>query len=98
MASKQSQRSNSSGRKRQGPLMPGSLILMLMFAALIVGMYVYPLTTAKSIEYSDLLKLVEGNSVTLEEYAREMILLEETHLDEVNKMLRKPGEIEPFSE
>ena len=48
--------------------------------------------------YYDLLKLVEGNSVTLEEYAREMILLEEMHLDEVNKMLRKPGEIEPFSE
>ena len=48
--------------------------------------------------YYDLLKLAEGNSVTLEEYAREMILLEETHLDEVNKMLRKPGEIEPFSE
>ena len=48
--------------------------------------------------YYDLLKLVEGNSVTLEEYAREMILLEETHLDEVNKMLRKPGEIEPYGE
>ena len=48
--------------------------------------------------YYDLLKLVEGGSVTLEEYAREMILLEETHLDEVNKMLRKPGEIEPYSE
>lgn len=48
--------------------------------------------------YYDLLKLVEGNSVTLEEYAREMILLEETHLDEVNKMLRKPGETQPFSE
>ena len=48
--------------------------------------------------YYDLLKLAEGTSVTLEEYAREMILMEETHLDEVNKMLRKPGEIEPFSE
>jgi bacterioferritin len=48
--------------------------------------------------YYDLLKLVEGTSVTLEEYSREMILLEETHLDEVNKMLRKPGEIEPYSE
>jgi bacterioferritin len=47
--------------------------------------------------YYDLLKLAEGKSVTLEEYAREMILLEETHLDEVNKMLRKPGEIEPFA-
>ena len=48
--------------------------------------------------YYDLLKLADGKSVTLEEYAREMILLEETHLDEVNKMLRKPGEIEPFTE
>lgn len=48
--------------------------------------------------YYDLLKLVDGTNVTLEEYAREMILLEEMHLDEVNKMLRKPGEIEPFSE
>src|SRR5688572_33141046 len=48
--------------------------------------------------YYELLKLTEGKSVTLEEYAREMILLEETHLDEVNKMLRKPGEIEPFKE
>ena len=48
--------------------------------------------------YYDLLKLTEGKSVALEEYAREMILLEEIHLDEVNKMLRKPGEIKPFSE
>jgi bacterioferritin len=48
--------------------------------------------------YYDLLKLAEGKSVSLEEYAREMILLEEMHLDEVNKMLRKPGEIAPFNE
>ena len=48
--------------------------------------------------YYELLKLAEGHSVTLEEYAREMIMLEETHLDEVNKMLRKPGELEPFAE
>ncbi|MEO8041308.1 MAG: ferritin-like domain-containing protein, partial [Acidobacteriota bacterium] len=48
--------------------------------------------------YYELLKLTEGKSVALEEYAREMILLEEMHLDEVNKMLRKPGEIEPFTE
>ncbi len=48
--------------------------------------------------YYELLKVAEGKSVALEEYAREMILLEEMHLDEVNKMLRKPGEIEPFSE
>lgn len=48
--------------------------------------------------YYDLLKLAENNFVTLEEYAREMILLEEMHLDEVNKMLRKPGELRPFDE
>ncbi len=48
--------------------------------------------------YRELLDLTEGKSVSLEEYAREMILLEELHLDEVNKMLRKPGEIEPFKE
>jgi len=48
--------------------------------------------------YYELLSLSEGRSVSLEEYAREMILLEELHLDEVNKMLRKPGEIEPFRE
>ena len=48
--------------------------------------------------YYELLKLTDGKHVALEEYAREMILLEEMHLDEVNKMLRKPGEIEPFRE
>jgi bacterioferritin len=48
--------------------------------------------------YYDLLALSEGRSVTLEEYAREMIMDEELHVDEVNKMLRKPGEIHVFSE
>ncbi len=48
--------------------------------------------------YYELMQLAEGKSVALEEYAREMILLEEQHLDEVNKMLRKPGEIQPFAE
>ncbi|MDO8312567.1 MAG: ferritin-like domain-containing protein [Sideroxyarcus sp.] len=48
--------------------------------------------------YYDLLKIAEGKSVLLEEYAREMVVMEELHLDEVNKMLRKPGEIEPFKE
>jgi len=48
--------------------------------------------------YYELLKLAEGSSVLLDEYAREMIVLEELHLDEVNKMLRKPGELQPFSE
>ena len=46
--------------------------------------------------YYELLKAAEGTSVLLEEYAREMIVQEELHLDEVNKMLRKPGAIEPF--
>jgi len=46
--------------------------------------------------YYDLLKIAEGNSILLEEYAREMITLEELHLDEVNKMLRRPGEIAPY--
>ena len=47
--------------------------------------------------YYDLLTLAEGKNVALEEYAREMIMLEESHLDEVNKMLRKPGDLEPFN-
>lgn len=48
--------------------------------------------------YYELLSLSQDKNVALEEYAREMILLEEQHLDEVNKMLRKPGEIQPFNE
>lgn len=48
--------------------------------------------------YYELLKIAEGHSVLLEEYAREMIVQEELHLDEVNKMLRRPGAIEPFKE
>jgi bacterioferritin len=48
--------------------------------------------------YYELLKLAEGKNVALEEYAREMIMLEEQHQDEINKMLRKPGDIQPFNE
>lgn len=40
--------------------------------------------------YYSLLKMVEGHSVYLEEYARLMITDEETHISEVEKMLRKP--------
>jgi bacterioferritin len=43
--------------------------------------------------YRDLLTLVEGKSVWLEEYARQMIFQEETHAAEVDKMIRKPGEL-----
>jgi len=46
--------------------------------------------------YRDLLALVEGKSVWLEEYARQMIHMEETHSYEVDKMLRKPGEVRSF--
>lgn len=46
--------------------------------------------------YYELLQTAADKSVLLEEYAREMIMLEELHLDEVNKMLRKPGEVEAF--
>lgn len=47
--------------------------------------------------YRELLKVSEGKSVLLEEYARDLIVEEELHLDEVNKMLRKPGALEPFA-
>ena len=46
--------------------------------------------------YFELLKMVADKSVLLEEFAREMIVQEEMHLDEVNKMLRKPGDVQPF--
>jgi bacterioferritin len=45
--------------------------------------------------YYELLKLVEGKSVLLEEYALKMISAEELHMGDVDKMLRKPGEIRP---
>lgn len=40
--------------------------------------------------YQELLDLVEGKHVALEEYARQMIYAEEVHLSEVGKMLRVP--------
>lgn len=46
--------------------------------------------------YQSLLEEVEGKSVLLEEYAREMIYAEELHLGEVDKMLRNPGDIAAF--
>ncbi len=47
--------------------------------------------------YKRLLDLTRDRSVMLEEYARRMIAEEEMHLGEVNKMLRKPGEVKAFS-
>jgi bacterioferritin len=43
--------------------------------------------------YKQLLAVVSGKSVLLEDYARKMITEEELHVGEVNKMLRKPGEL-----
>ncbi|WOD13694.1 ferritin-like domain-containing protein [Paraburkholderia kirstenboschensis] len=43
--------------------------------------------------YRELLTLVEGRSVALEEFARQMINVEEMHAGEVDKMLRRPGEV-----
>ncbi|MGH9458215.1 MAG: ferritin-like domain-containing protein [Thermoanaerobaculia bacterium] len=43
--------------------------------------------------YRELFELVEGRSIVLEEYARAMIAAEEMHAFEVDKMLRKPGEV-----
>jgi bacterioferritin len=42
--------------------------------------------------YTGLLELVEGKSMALEEYARDLISQEEAHIDEIDKMLRKPGD------
>ncbi len=47
--------------------------------------------------YRQLLDLVAGRSVLLEEYARELIALEEKHCGDVDKMLRKPGDIAAFA-
>lgn len=41
--------------------------------------------------YCDLLRAVDGQSVALEEFARQMIHAEELHAAEVRKMLQKPG-------
>jgi bacterioferritin len=46
--------------------------------------------------YYELLDLAAGEDVRLEEYAREMIAAEVAHQDEVNKMLRRPGQTEAF--
>ena len=46
------------------------------------------------VEYEKLLELVQDEDVMLEEFAREHIYLERLHIGEVDKMLRKPGEIE----
>ncbi len=46
--------------------------------------------------YQDLLAVVKDKNVMLEEYARKMVYEEELHLADVNKMLRKPGDVEAY--
>ena len=47
--------------------------------------------------YRELLGLVEGRLVALEEFARQMIHAEELHAADVDKMLRKPGDVAAYS-
>ncbi|MBL8349184.1 MAG: bacterioferritin [Burkholderiaceae bacterium] len=47
--------------------------------------------------YEDLLVLTRDQNVRLEEYARAMIAAEMAHQDEVDKMMRKPGQTEAFA-
>ena len=48
--------------------------------------------------YRQLHDLVVGKSILLEEYARQMIYNEELHVYEVDKMLRRPGDVAAFSQ
>jgi bacterioferritin len=48
--------------------------------------------------YQELLKLVQGRSVFLEEYARRLIADEEQHADQVDKMLRRPGTFATYAQ
>lgn len=46
--------------------------------------------------YKDLLTAVEGKSIWIEEYARQMVYAEEMHAAEVDKMLRRPGDVKSY--
>lgn len=48
------------------------------------------------VTYRKLLTSVEDKDVYLEEYARKMIVAEENHAAEVNKMLRSPGDVKAY--
>jgi len=47
--------------------------------------------------YKELLVVVDGKSVLLEEYARRLIAAEEMHQGDVDKMLRRPGDVGTYS-
>ena len=45
--------------------------------------------------YRDLLTLAEqAGSITLEEYSRRLISAEAVHISDIDKMLRRPGDVE----
>jgi len=45
--------------------------------------------------YRELLALAEkAGSITLEEYARRLIAEEATHISDIDKMLRRPGDVD----
>jgi bacterioferritin len=44
--------------------------------------------------YRELLARVKDRSIALEEYARSMVASEETHINEIEKMLRQPGALD----
>jgi len=48
--------------------------------------------TSALAEYHRLLDLVKGRNIMLEEYARRMCALEETHVGDVRKMILRPGD------
>jgi cell division protease FtsH len=57
-------RPTNQNRRRPGPYLPGSLILMLIFVALVVALFMNnPLGTPQSIDYNDLIKLSEQHNL-----------------------------------
>jgi cell division protease FtsH len=57
-------RPNGPNRRRSGPYLPGSLILMLIFVALVVALFMNnPLGDGQTIKYSQLLTLSEQKNV-----------------------------------
>ncbi|MCI5071715.1 bacterioferritin [bacterium] len=45
-------------------------------------------------KYKELLSIVDTQHIALEEYSRTMVRDEQEHINEVQKMLRKPGELD----
>lgn len=64
MASRPNPRPAGSNRKRPGPYLPGSLILMLIAVALVVALFIgNPLGSTQTIDYSDFVKLSEQHNI-----------------------------------